>query len=376
MLKHKKILIILAAVLTLTLAGLAVYYIFFKKTEGPSLPREEISSLTEELAPEAKERLIPITEEAVLAASLVGSNTATGTEKIIYAAWDGSVNQINYNGQDKNKIGLAAVERIGEVKISPNGELLSFRYGLATGLNRYLIYNIASRSLKTLPQNVMGVSFGPSSEILLLTSGSGGAKIIQSSADLSKNKEITTSKIPDLVLDWYNENSVALKTRPSGLAQGILYLLDLKTKKTKRVMGGVYGLTSNFSPSGKKVLISQTDADGFSLQAAAINLEKNTQRNLNLFTLPEKCAWSQDERVVFCSVIKADRAENYIMPDDYYKRRVRSNGEEVIRVNLETGQVQKIMANVFDATNLFLSPDESYLFFINKIDGRLYRLTL
>ncbi len=376
MLKHKKILIILAAVLTLTLAGLAVYYIFFKKTEGPSLPREEISSLTEELAPEAKERLIPITEEAVLAASLVGSNTATGTEKIIYAAWDGSVNQINYNGQDKNKIGLAAVERIGEVKISPNGELLSFRYGLATGLNRYLIYNIASRSLKTLPQNVMGVSFGPSSEILLLTIGSGGAKIIQSSADLSKNKEITTSKIPDLVLDWYNENSVALKTRPSGLAQGILYLLDLKTKKTKRVMGGVYGLTSNFSPSGKKVLISQTDADGFSLQAAAINLEKNTQRNLNLFTLPEKCAWSQDERVVFCSVIKADRAENYIMPDDYYKRRVRSNGEEVIRVNLETGQVQKIMANVFDATNLFLSPDESYLFFINKIDGRLYRLTL
>ena len=376
MLKHKKILIILAAVLTLTLVGLAVYYIFFKKTGGPSLPREEISPLTEELAPEAKERLIPITEEAVLAASLVGSNTATGTEKIIYAAWDGSVNQINYNGQDKNKIGLAAVERIGEVKISPNGELLSFRYGLATGLNRYLIYNIASRSLKTLPQNVMGVSFGPSSEILLLTIGSGGAKIIQSSADLSKNKEITTSKIPDLVLDWYNENSVALKTRPSGLAQGILYLLDLKTKKTKRVMGGVYGLTSNFSPSGKKVLISQTDADGFSLQAAAINLEKNTQRNLNLFTLPEKCAWSQDERVVFCSVIKADRAENYIMPDDYYKRRVRSNGEEVIRVNLETGQVQKIMANVFDATNLFLSPDESYLFFINKIDGRLYRLTL
>ena len=91
--------------------------------------------------------------------------------------------------------------------------------------------------------------------------------------------------------------------------------------------------------------------------------------------MPEKCAWSQDERVVFCGVIKIGESD-YVMPDDYYKRRVRANGEEIVRINMETGQIQKVIEGVFDATNLFLAPDENYLFFVNKIDGRLYRLTL
>ena len=92
--------------------------------------------------------------------------------------------------------------------------------------------------------------------------------------------------------------------------------------------------------------------------------------------MPEKCTWAQDERTVFCSVFKVNDPDSFVMPDDYYKRRVRSDGEEIVRISTETGQTQKVIDGSFDASNLFLMPDESYLFFINKIDGRLYRLSL
>ena len=120
--------------------------------------------------------------------------------------------------------------------------------------------------------------------------------------------------------------------------------------------------------------MSETEEDGFDLKLRSINLEKNTQSAINEFTLPEKCVWSQDDRTLICSIIKT--SNDYIMPDDYYKRKIKSSGEEIIRINLDTGQKQKMIAGVFDAANMFLAPDESYLFFINKIDGRLYRLTL
>ena len=372
--KSKKILIALAVILGLVFMGLLVYYFFFKKIAlPPASPPEDLLG-GEVVAPAEKERLVAITQETVLGAAVVSDAEST-EQKITYVAWDGVISQIDFSGENKNKIGLVAVERIGAVAVSPNGRLVGVKYALASGQNRYLVYDAEKKSLKALPAGTAGLSLSPLGDEVIILSPEGNAfKITTAKSDLSESKNITATKIPDLVLDWHNENSVALKTKPSGLAWGLLYNLDLKTKKISRITGNVYGLTSLFSPSGKKVLISETEEDGFDLKLRSINLEKNTQSAINEFTLPEKCVWSQDDRTLLCSIIKT--SNDYIMPDDYYKRKIKSSGEEIIRINLDTGQKQKMIAGVFDAANMFLAPDESYLFFINKIDGRLYRLTL
>ena len=374
--KTKKI-IILAVVLGLTLIGFGIYYFFFKKTTQTQPIIGETETILGELTPNAKERLIPITEEAVLGAGLSVIDKEAGVNKIVYAAWDGSINQIGLSGDNKNKLGLVAVDRIGEVNVSSTGELVSFKYSLASGANRFIIYNVTDKTLKTLPQETEDVSLGNSNkEVAVVYSDKAGKKIALSYDSFSKTKDVTSTKIPDIRIDWFNSDNIALETRPSGVAQGILYSLNTKTKKTTRVLGGVYGLTTNFSPTGKMVLVSKTDSNGRSLKLANINLDKKTERSISLFTLPEKCAWAQDERTVFCSVFKVNDPDSFVMPDDYYKRRVRSDGEEIVRISTETGQTQKVIDGSFDASNLFLMPDESYLFFINKIDGRLYRLSL
>ncbi len=103
MTKTKKILIILAVILGLTLIGFGIYYFFFKTSTQTQIPTTETENPIGELTPNAKERLIPITEEAVLGAGLNTTDKEAGVSKIVYAAWDGSIKQIDLNGGNKNK---------------------------------------------------------------------------------------------------------------------------------------------------------------------------------------------------------------------------------------------------------------------------------
>lgn len=369
--KTKKILKITGIALAIIFVGLLIYYIFFKKPAAePVSPGEGIPPITEEgVEPGKVSRLIAITEEAVLGANLSPEN------KIIYMAWDGTVNEINYDGGEKSKLGLVSADRIGEVLVSKNGSKIIARQTLPSGANRFLLFDSEKKSLKTLPEGIKTLSFSPNGEQLITGSLEGGVyKINVSKSDGSETKNVASTKIPDLILDWYTDNSIAFKTKPSGFAQGIVYAFDLKTKKTSRVLGSIYGLTGKFSPSGKKLLFSQTDSTGRGNALKSLNLDKKTESFIRIMSIPDKCAWSNDNRTLFCGVINTE--SDPVMPDDYYKGKIESDNEDIVRINLDIGQTQKIISGTMDAYKLFLSPDESYLFFINKIDGRLYRLTL
>src|SRR3989344_9686141 len=110
MTKYKKLLIILSIILGLTLIGFGIYFFFFKKVSVTPPVGTETETTDSELTPNAKERLIPITDEAVLGAGLNFIDKEAGVNKIVYAAWNGSINQIDLNGTSKNKLGLVAVD--------------------------------------------------------------------------------------------------------------------------------------------------------------------------------------------------------------------------------------------------------------------------
>lgn len=372
--KTKKILIISGILLTITFAAVLVYYLFFKKPATMVIPAGTEIIEGEIMVPEQdRQRLIAITEESVLGASIDSENG-----KVIYLALDGNINKINSDGTEKTKIGMMSADGIGEVSISNGGKSVLARITSQSGNVRYVVYNTGKNSLKSLPEKTATASLDPAGEnvAVAVNENSSSVKISAISLEDSKETGIITTKIPDLVLDWHNPGTIALKTRTSGLAFGILYNLDVNTKKITRIMGNKNGLASLFSPSSKKALFSETSSNGKNLSIGMIDIGKNTRQRIALFTLPEKCAWFSDDRTIICSSINAKGQNNYVMPDDYYKGIVRLSSEDILRINLDTGQTQNLINGVFDAYNMFLSKDESYLFFINKIDGRLYRLTL
>ncbi|MDP2934538.1 MAG: hypothetical protein Q8N59_02120, partial [bacterium] len=93
----------------------------------------------------------------------------------------------------------------------------------------------------------------------------------------------------------------------------------------------------------------------------------------------EKCTWPQDIRYVYCAVPK-NITEAQVLPDDFYKGTFASN-DDFFKINLETGEATKLlddslMVETYDANDVFISPNESYLFFVNKVNGLLYSIKL
>ncbi|MEK7500848.1 MAG: hypothetical protein AAB642_01855, partial [Patescibacteria group bacterium] len=294
--RTKKILIIASVVLVLIFIGLLIYYLFFReKPPAPPTGPEEFPGL-EGATPEVRARLVPITEEAVLSAVLAGEN------KINYAAWDGAVNQIDFNGENKERLGAVAAERIGEAFFSKDGSRLAVRQALPSGQDRYLIFDTKERSLKSLPAEVEALAFSPDGGqmALALAERNSSRLVLADADDTSKTTALVSVKLPDLALEWAAPDALTLINRPSGLAAGMVHELNLKNKALRRVIGGTYGLTSLFSPSHKKILFSETSSNGFGLTLNVLSTDKNTRRRLNIYSLPEKCAWSQDERTLWC----------------------------------------------------------------------------
>lgn len=372
--RTKKILKIIAAALVIIFIGLLIYYFFFKEKQPKIQPtgQEGFPPITEEGAAGAKPRLIALTEETVLGANLTPDN------KINYLAWDGNIKQIDFNGENDQSLGFIAAERIGQVVFSSDGQKIAVNHTLSSGAKRILIYNLASRTLKALPENSIFVVFSPKADedrlIYGLLEGL-STRLISTNISGTQTQTISSLKIPDLDPEWTHPDFLTLKTKPSGLAYGLLYTLNLKTKKMNRLLGNVYGLTAKFSPSHAKTLYSQTSTNGFDYNLAVLNLANNQNANLDILSLPEKCVFSKNDRKLWCAAINTE--SDYVMPDDYYKGLIESSGDDLVSIDLITRKQEKIIsANNMNAHDLFLSPDETYLFFINKTDGRLYRLTL
>jgi hypothetical protein len=96
-------------------------------------------------------------------------------------------------------------------------------------------------------------------------------------------------------------------------------------------------------------------------------------------TFVSKCAWSKNNTFIFCALPGAISEKN-VLPNDYLDNSFTTN-DTFWKVNLKTGEKTRVipleeLKTTYDATKLFLSHSESYLFFINRIDDKLYRIKL
>jgi len=134
---------------------------------------------------------------------------------------------------------------------------------------------------------------------------------------------------------------ISIRTKPSGLTQSVVYTIDLATNDFQKIIDETYGLSILWSPLGNKILYSETNNEGKELGLKIADLEKQTISELNIITLAEKCAWSQDNRTIFCAVPKSISTSS-VLPDDYYKKKI-SFDDNFWRINLETEGMTKVL---------------------------------
>ncbi len=321
-------------------------------------------------------KIKPISKEKVMAPT-IGED---GQTVKYYSRATGQVYQSAFDGSALKNISSTTLNGLIKVLWSPDKEKVIGVFSENDKIKKYF-YNYANNQSALLNENIGYVAFSPDSKKIAyqFTDPAGAqSNISVSSPDGTNWKNIFKTRLDNLIVEWPSQEKISLRQPISGLAQGILYAINSQTGDFNKVLSDLFGLNVKWSPKADKILYSFTDNSGHNPRINLSDSAGANSKDLKMSGLVDKCVWSNDDRTVFCG-LPQDISANAIWPDDYYKGLI-ILADDFYKINLETNEKTKIAGSTdqasYDAQELFLTPKEDYLFFINRADGLLYSLKL
>jgi hypothetical protein len=224
-----------------------------------------------------------------------------------------------------------------------------------------------------LTPDIVSASFSPDgTSFFYLGKNRLGAEGLLANTKGEKLASLWQSATDEWTTEWKQKDTIAITNKASNNTSGVLLFLDVKTKKTKTILSGIPGLTTNTSPSGNKILYGT--ASGNSYQTYLYTIEKGSVDDALFTTLPEKCVWSHSETFIVCGQPMTMKAG---LPDIWYQGKESFN-DELWKLDLLTLELTRISPlnpselEHIDVVNIKMSPDDSYVLFTNKKDFSLW----
>lgn len=229
----------------------------------------------------------------------------------------------------------------------------------------YLPDNITSIAISPDGKKaVASIPTSPNTSIVTITLPTTGITIT--------TKELYKSPFSEWILSWPTQQAIYMQTKASNVSNGFLYNLDNITVKLRRVLGTISGLTTSVSPDGKKVLYSSSGTTaGISTFLYTISTGASIPIGHNI--LPEKCDWLSTNDLMCAG---NDSVEDLPYPDSWYAG-VMHFSDIVFKIDSKTGNFTTLSDGTipFDMTHLQTSEQEQYVYFIDKNNGSLWRLS-
>jgi len=367
----KKILFIFLLFVVVTAAVYLVYYFFFRQSMSIDTGTNEAA-----VSPKKTQILFPLSKGPVLGASI----DASGKKVKYYDKATGNIFSVALNGSDLSTLSSASLSGLVKAFWSPDKEKVISYFEDDKQTKKYL-HNYSSGQSTLLNTEIKQAIWSPDSKkIASLTydENSATSAVSIANADGSDFKIIFQTRIKDISLEWSAVDKISIITKPSGLAEGAVIFLNQENGDFTTALSGLFGLNAKWSPLGNILLYSATSESGKNPVLSYSNQFGQNKTSLGISTLADKCSFSQDNRFLFCAIPERI-SENAVWPDDYYKGMIATN-DSFYKINIETGQKNLLLAvdaeKSYDASEIFLSPEEDYLIFINRRDGLLYSLKI
>ena len=380
----KKIFFISSSLLAVILLLWGVYYLSFRK------PADRITKSQKKEEAGAKEnpalqktgtadKIKVISQEPVLGPIFVSE------DHIIkyYSKENGKAYQIDPDGNGKKIISEKELPGLTGVSWSPDKMKVISKFSKDGGGNQFFYFDYILRKGIPLISNLDFVVWGSDRKIFYkyFNPLNQERSLNMSNPDGTNWEKIIDLSLKDILIAPIPQSSlVSFWTKPDANFETILQSVSLVGQSSKTLFTGKFGADYLWNNNGAKALLSHSNArGGTKIRLAVINDQGGEYRNLEIPTFVTKCVWSRDNKTVYYA-LPASIPENAIMPNDYYNASF-STDDTFWKVDTQTGEKERIVSldkitEKLDATTLFLNGDESFLFFVNKKDDKLYRIEL
>jgi Tol biopolymer transport system component len=389
----KKIFAISTLILVLVVGAIFVYNFAFKKPEtpktSPEAPKaaEEGKKATSENTTENSQKKSFANPIAAVSDEPVFGPTLSSDENLllVFSGANGQVNQIDFSGKLEKVVSTEPFQNIKKVLWNKAKNKVIVEIKDASLRNsKFLFLDLAAKTVTTLKDGVDAVSWSNL-----------GDKIIYKYYD-QKTKKRTLNisdpngknwrKIADTdfaqvkISPVPGSSDISFWPGPSAFLETTLSLVSFSGENKKEILGGKFGADVLWSPDGKRGAVSASDQKGGHKTDLALMNEQGGQfQSLGFPTFVSKCAWSNDSKYLFCA-LPGNIPESAILPNDWQEGKI-ATADTFWKIEVSSGKKERLVdaekiSGTFDVLNPFLSRDEKTLFFVNKADGKLYKVQL
>ena len=198
------------------------------------------------------------------------------------------------------------------------------------------------------------------------------------SAPLGTRTQVWSSPLTNLTAVWGGRDSVLVYTNPSSVAQGFVWLLDVRKGTSKLVLKDEYALSARLDKTGTKILYSLEETSGglTSLRILDIASGNVTLVPSGTASIVEKCVWdSVRSSIVYCAVPRNLGVKDYL---ENWQYGLLGSDDVLWQINTSTGEVRLVLDPVevttdsFDIVDISVSPFGNFLVFKTKQDDLLW----
>ncbi len=382
----KKVFIISSVLLLVILVFLGIYnFAFREKTpKAAKEPEKKEAAKSTEIKQETSksqpgEKIKALTDEAVVAPVL-----SQGGEKIkYYARSTGNVFEISLSGAGQRTISDTNLMGLVKVLWSPDKNKVISIFNKNGTTERYL-YDYDAKSsvkLKEGMEYIVWTNLGDKTIYKYYDAKTKKRSLSIADPDGSNWKNLTDIAWRDISIAPAPQTSlISFWNTPDGFEETNLKTIGITGGESKTIFSKKFGADYLWSPNGQKVLVSSLETKGSSkMTLATINANGGEYQNLNIPTLASKCAWSKDNKTLYYA-LPGSIPEGSVMPNDYQNKKFYTR-DSFWKVDTTTGKKERVVelneiTQSFDAADLFLSPAEDKLFFVNRVDGKLYSVSI
>jgi hypothetical protein len=371
----KKIFIVSTIILLVLLVFFGIYSIAFKSQDTQQVvTKDQKIGDGLDIANIVGGKMVNITSDPVVAATL-GPNGDT----IRYVdGLDGRVWTMTLRGSNKEVLMSETSGVPTGVTWSQRGDGAIVKYSNG----EIFVYNYATKTKNKLRSGMDDVEWASTDGKILYKYYDEKTK--ERSLNIANSDGTNWKKIADLPFRYTEfmqiPSSILVAFWPmqdAQVASEIFTTSTINATEPKKIFSGGYGGEYVFSPNGKKVLVSSVKNGGITL--GVMDSDGKNYTDLMVPTIVDKAVWSKDNKTVYYAQ-PTDVPDSAVLPNDYIDKKFTTH-DTFYKMDVESGKKERIIElneikEKADATKIFLSPSEDALFFINRENQLLYKISL